>query len=259
MSNPDTGNKGDAKEIFGKRASYYTASSCHRDPEVLSRVIELASPETDWSVLDVATGTGHTAFALAPHVGSLIGIDLTPEMLNEAKKLRLEKQVRNVYFSLVDTHYLSFPDQTFHLITCRRAAHHFSDILPALNELRRVLRMGGRLVIDDRSVPESDFIDDCMNKLDRYHDPSHIRQYRPGEWKRMLNGSGFAIESIELYTKHRPISALTEGVSGERVNKIREIIERLDSSQRKTLDLREVDGEIHFNHWYVMISASKKE
>jgi ubiquinone/menaquinone biosynthesis C-methylase UbiE len=254
LNNPE----GEAKRIFGKRASFYTTSACHRDPEVLNRIVELSSPEPDWLVLDVATGTGHTAFALAPHVGSLIGTDLTPEMLGEARKLRAERTISNIEFSLADTHHLSFKDGRFHLITCRRAAHHFTDILRALNELKRVLRWGGRLVIDDRSVPEDEFVDDLMNRFDRYHDPSHVRQYRPSEWVRVLSKLGFGLESVELYTKHRPLSSLTEGVTNETVRKISDIIDRLDSSQRKKLDLREVDGEWYFNHWYVMISAIKE-
>ena len=55
----------EAKRIFGERASRYTTSAAHTDPQVLARVVELAAPQPDWLVLDVATGTGHTAFALA--------------------------------------------------------------------------------------------------------------------------------------------------------------------------------------------------
>jgi len=75
-----------AKRIFGQRASRYTTSAAHTDPQVLARVVELASPQRDWLVLDVATGTGHTAFALAGHVRAVIGIDLTVKMLEESKR-----------------------------------------------------------------------------------------------------------------------------------------------------------------------------
>jgi len=106
-----------------------------------------------------------------------------------------------------------FPAGTFHLITCRRAAHHFSQIQQALAEMGRVLRVGGRLVIDDRSVPEDDFVDACMNELDRYHDESHVREYRPSEWRRLLEGQGFKVEALEPYTKHRALTSFTEKAS----------------------------------------------
>jgi len=245
-----------AKRIFGRRASRYTTSATHTDPQILARVVELSAPRPDWSVLDVGTGTGHTAFALAPYVSSVIGIDLTPEMLAEAEKLQSQRLITNVVFRLADVHDLPFDDGAFHLVTCRRAAHHFSDIARALREMMRVLRDGGRLVIDDRSVPEDDFVDVCMNELDRYHDESHVCQYRPSEWRQMLEGLGFAVEAVEPYIKHRPLTSLTEGVSPENVQKIHEVLDRLDDDQRRALNLVEVDGQLYSNHWYVMIAAT---
>jgi ubiquinone/menaquinone biosynthesis C-methylase UbiE len=244
-----------AKRIFGQRAAWYTTSASHTDPQVLARVVELGAPQPDWLVLDIATGTGHTAFALAGHVRTVIGIDLTPEMLAESKRLGAARGISNVAFQLADVHDLPFRAETFHLITCRRAAHHFSRIGQALREMRRVLRAGGRLVIDDRSVPEDDFVDDCMNRLDRYHDESHVREYRPSEWRRLLEAHGFAVETVEGYVKHRPLTALTNGVSPENVRGIRAVLDGLTPDQRVALNLREVDGQLHLNHWYVLISG----
>jgi ubiquinone/menaquinone biosynthesis C-methylase UbiE len=219
--------------------------------------VELSAPEPEWSVLDVATGTGHTAFALAPYVASVIGMDLTPEMLLEAEKLRKDRACGNVTFHIADVHHLPFRENTFHLITCRRAAHHFSDIFRAIREMRRVLRVDGRLLIDDRSVPEDDFVDTRMNALDRFHDASHVRQYRPGEWREMLETSGFRIEAVEPYVKHRPLTALTQGVSQENVRKIHEVLDGLDEGEKRALNLKTIEGQPYLNHWYVMIVARK--
>jgi ubiquinone/menaquinone biosynthesis C-methylase UbiE len=244
-----------AKHVFGQRAAMYVTSATHADPQILARVVALAEPQPDWEALDIATGTGHTALALAPHVAWVVGIDLTPEMLREAERLRGERGVTNVDFRVGDVHHLPFVDATFHLITSRRAPHHFSDIMAALREIRRVLRPDGRLVIDDRSVPEDDFVDACMNQLDRYHDESHVRQYRPSEWRRMLQASGFAVETVEPYTQHRPLTSLTAGVSAQNVRKIQAVLDGLSPNQRQALNLAEVNGEPHLTHWYVLIAA----
>lgn len=246
-----------AQKIFGERAAAYTTSAAHTDPQVLARVIELAAPEPAWSVLDIATGTGHTAFALAPHVASVVGTDLTPEMLSEAGRLRSTRSIQNVEFCLADAHALPFADEGFELITCRRAAHHFSRVAQVLGEMKRVLRAGARLVIDDRSVPEDDFVDACMNELDRYHDESHVRQYRASTWEQMLSQAGFAVEAVEPYTKHRPLTSLTDGVSERNVRHIHEVLDCLDDHQREALNLREVGGQLYLNHWYVMLSARR--
>ena len=245
-----------AKAVFGSRAATYAAGACHTDPQVLARVVELASPKSECRALDVGTGSGHTAFALAPHVAFVVGVDLTPQMLGEARKLRKEHRARNVEFAVADAHRMPFSTRAFDLITCRRAAHHFSDIVAALAEMRRVLEKEGRIVIDDRSVPEDDFVDACMNELDRYHDESHVRQYRASEWRRMLEKSGFVVvEEAEPYVKHRPLTSLTEGVSEENVTKIREVLDRLNAPQKEALNLVKKHGELYLNHWYVMIAA----
>jgi ubiquinone/menaquinone biosynthesis C-methylase UbiE len=244
-----------ARAIFGDRAAFYTTSTTHKDPKVLARVVELAGAGPGWRALDIGTGTGHTALAIAPHVAHVVATDITPEMLAEGERLRAERGVDNVEFAIADVHHLPYPDGSFDLVTCRRAAHHFSDINLALREMARVLKVGGRLVIDDRSVPESDFVDEMMNRLDTYHDASHVRQYRPSEWRAMLAGAGFEVETLEPYTQHRPLGSLTDGVDAADVAKIHAALAGLDASQRASLNLTESDGETRINHWYMILSA----
>lgn len=246
-----------AKQIFAARAELYTTSAAHTDQEVLARLVQLAAPQPDWTALDIATGTGHTALAIAPHVAAVIGLDLTPEMLAEADRLSRARGLNNVTFREGDVHALPFPDAGFDLLTSRRAPHHFSNIKQALSEMRRVLRPGGRLVIDDRSVPEDDFVDQCMNELDWLHDESHVRQYRPSAWQTMLTEAGFTVETVEPYTKQRPLTSLTAGVSAENVRRIYARLEGLNDEQRRKLNLTTVDGELHSNHWYVLLGARK--
>jgi SAM-dependent methyltransferase len=242
--------------VFGQRAAFYTTSAVHKDKAVLDRLVELAHVQPTDRVLDVATGTGHTAFAFAPHVREVIATDVTPEMLIEGGRLKDEGGIKNVQFQLVDAHDLPFDDESFDVVTCRRAAHHFADIRRALREMCRVLRAGGRLVIDDRSVPEDDFADATLNRLDWLHDHSHVRQYRPSEWQSMMHEAGCKIEAIEPYAKHRPLAAFTHGVEPEDVAEIERIITALNEAQRAALNV-EKDSEIYLNHWYVMVVGVK--
>jgi ubiquinone/menaquinone biosynthesis C-methylase UbiE len=250
-----------ARQNFGQRAAFYATSASHTDPQVLARVLELACPDPATpvaSALDVATGTGHTAFALAARASAVIGIDLTPEMLHLARARAAELRLAHVTFQIADVLALPFTAHAFNVVTCRRAAHHFTDIKRALSEMRRVLRPGGRLVIDDRSVPEDDFVDRAMNELDTLHDESHIRQYRPNEWVRMLAGAGFTVETVEPYTRYRPLNSLTEGVSPETCARIHAIVAALTPEQRLKLNVSDVGGVTQINHWYVMLAAVRR-
>jgi ubiquinone/menaquinone biosynthesis C-methylase UbiE len=170
-----------------------------------------------------------------------------------------EGGITNVEFQLADAHDLPFEDESFDSVTCRRAAHHFVDVGQALREMRRVLRPGGRLVIDDRSVPADDFVDVTLNRLDRLHDHSHVRQYRPSEWQSVMVEAGCRIETIEPYTKHRPLSAFTHGVEPESVAEIERIVAGLNEAQRAALNVIVKDGEIYLNHWYVMSGRKSDE
>ena len=251
-----------ARAVFSARADMYVASASHVDPQVLGWLVELAQPQPGWRMLDVATGTGHTAFAFAPYVAEIVGIDLTPRMLAEAEKLAAQQGVVNVSFVEADIHELPFDDETFDdeqfdLVTCRRGAHHFSDIEEALAEMVRMLKPGGLLVLDDRSVPEDDFVDSIMNRLDWLHDESHVREYRPSELRAMLEAAGCQVLTLEPYIRHRPLSSLTERVSPQNVAQIHSILASLSPAQQQRLRLEKQAGELYSDHWYVIAVAQK--
>jgi len=253
--NDARGNQDQVRRIFSERADVYTISAAHRDPQVLSWLVDCAQPQANWRALDIATGTGHTAFALSPHVREIVALDLTPAMLDEARGLAAKRGITNVRFIVGDAQELPFDDGSFELITCRRAPHHFNDLPRALREMRRVLVPSGRLVIDDRSVPEDDWIDAIMHELDTLHDRSHVRQYRPSAWRRLLEAAGFEVESARPYVKHRPIRSLTDRVDPKDGAKIHEILGRLSTEEKAKLNLIGTGEERYSNHWYVMIAA----
>jgi ubiquinone/menaquinone biosynthesis C-methylase UbiE len=243
------------RAVFGERAATYTTSASHTAPDVLARLVEMARPDPGWLALDVATGTGHTAFALAPHVRHVVGIDLTPEMLAEGRGLQARNGLDNVSFAMADAHRLPFAADTFDLVTARRAPHHFADIRRALAEMRRVMRPGGRLVIDDRSVPEDDEVDAIMNRLDTLHDASHVREYRPSRWRAMLGEAGFRIETLEPFALLRPVSALKRDAPPADCAAIDRIMVDLTERQRCLMGVTYRDGQLHHLHYFVMIAA----
>lgn len=181
---------------FGQSAAGYTTSQVHAKGGDLSLLPQMAGLTGTETVLDVATATGHTAFALAPFAASVVGVDLTPEMLEEARR---NNPHPNVTFVAGDAEALPFPDAAFDVVTCRIAAHHFPDVARFLAEAHRVLKPGGRAVIIDNVVPEDDTLDRFINEIDKLRDPSHVRAYRISEWEAFLKDTGFAYELAHTF------------------------------------------------------------
>ena len=79
-----------AQEQFGRQAQHYTRSAGHSSGESLQVVRDWASSARYGRAVDVATGTGFTAFTIAPFADSVVASDLTPEMIAETRKLASE-------------------------------------------------------------------------------------------------------------------------------------------------------------------------
>ncbi|MGE5404034.1 MAG: class I SAM-dependent methyltransferase, partial [Candidatus Saccharibacteria bacterium] len=183
---------------FGSAAANYRSSTIHGNAEKLAQMVQLLGVQTEYVVLDVATGAGHTALALAPQVKQVTAIDITGQMLAQA---RAETEIRgldNIDFIEADVHKLPFADDVFDVVACRYAAHHFSEIQTAIDEMHRVLKPGGRLYILDCSVVGDAATKDIVNKAETLRDDSHICLYSKEEWKTMLAKAGFQVKHSEV-------------------------------------------------------------
>ncbi len=76
-------------------------------------------------MLDVATGGGHVAYTFAPHVERVWASDITQEMLDMVKKEAAKRGLANVRTTYAKAEALPFEDESFDLVTCRIAPHHF--------------------------------------------------------------------------------------------------------------------------------------
>lgn len=106
-------------------------------------------------VLDVACGTGQLAVELARRVvpgGSVIGVDAAEEMVVRATAISTRARLP-VSFQTASASGLPFPDGTFDAVTCTLAIHHLADPGHAVEEMLRVLRPNGRLLIADVQAP----------------------------------------------------------------------------------------------------------
>ena len=193
-----------AQEFFSRYASAYTISPSHRAGEDLQRLVAGLAPDGRGRLLDVATGSGHTALALAPWVEEVVGLDLTPAMGAEFMRQARTHGLPRVRFVVGAVEALPFPDGAFDWVTCRRAAHHFPHLPRALAEMRRVLAPGGRLGIVDMIAPADPEAARFLNELERIRDPSHQRALGLEEWREQMHGAGLSVISVEVVEEIQP-------------------------------------------------------
>ena len=193
-------NKTLVQEQFGKTAATYLTSTPHALGKSLERLLALTAPQKTWRALDVATGGGHVAYTFAPHVERMWATDITQEMLDMVKTEAAKRGLANLRTAHAKAEALPFEDETFDLVTCRIAPHHFESIPRFLEEARRVLKRSGTFALVDNVVPEGS-VGDYINAFERFRDPSHIRAWTVQEWRDALRAHGFAVAHEEQMGK----------------------------------------------------------
>jgi len=179
---------------FGAAADRYRVSRYHQDAPDLDAMLAAVTLRGDERLLDIGTGTGHTALAFAPRVGEAVGLDLTPAMLEQARSLAEERGVANARFEQGVAEALPYPDASFDLVTCRVCAHHFRDVGAAVGEAARVLRPGGQVLWVDSISPEDPAQDTFLNCIELLRDPSHVRNYAVSQWVALFAAAGLTAE-----------------------------------------------------------------
>ena len=167
------------RDQFSQHADYYAQSSGHAKGNTLNVLLDFADPKGTEQMLDIATGTGFTAFALAPKVAHVVATDLTPEMIEKAVELAQQQAIKKYCVFCRRCRGIAFADASLDLVTCRIAPHHFQDVRAFLSEVHRVLRTDGLFCMTDSVSPESEKLRAWQNRVERLRDNSHVYGYPP--------------------------------------------------------------------------------
>lgn len=245
------------RRAFAPVAANYLTSPFHGGAVWLEEVVELARPEPSQVVLDVATGTGHAALALAPLVARVTGLDLTPEMLEQARRLAESRGIDNVEWIVGDAHALPFPDSSFDIWMARAAPHHFDDLGGAIREAHRVLRPGGSVVIIDGSGPVE--ARDHMHQIEVLRDPTHRLMYTLEEWQAILARANLDVETARLRRMDQDFEAWIAriGFPVAQVEELAAIVESSSGPARQQLRPRRRHGRLWHSYWHALIRAVK--
>lgn len=241
---------------FGKQADAYAKGNIFVDVVHLSEVVKRSGVRKDQRVLDIATGAGFLALEFAKKADTVIGCDLTRNMLLKACEKEKTLGLQNSGFLLSDVEALPFPDESFDIVSCRFAFHHFPDPHKALLEMKRVCR--DRIVFVDGVSSED--IDKSIfhNRIEKMRDPSHVRIYALSEIEKMFNEAGANITDITHWEIPQDFEEWMKRAGTQ--EKQKRIIEQLMlqslDGDRTELQVKLEDGRLGFTYDTVILIAT---
>ena len=163
----------------------------------LSHLVEVVAPAGSDSVLEVCAGTCACGRALALGAGVVVCLDATEGMLRVGAREARAAGLANMAFVHGYAQDLPFLDGSFDVVLSRLAFHHLEDPRAAFDEMCRVLRPGGRLVlVDMEAAPEA--LRATQDRIETLRDPSHVRNLSLDEMRALFHGAGLSVARCEV-------------------------------------------------------------
>jgi SAM-dependent methyltransferase len=186
-----------------------------RRADLTARIRGFVQPTGEERALDAGTGTGALAFALAPHVAEVLGVDSEPAMLEQAR-LRAAA-FPNVTFAEGNIERLDLVAGAFDLAGCARTLHHVRRPELAIAELVRVTRLGGHVLVIDQIAPADPLVAVELDRFERARDPSHTRLLPDIDVRALLEANGLVVVRTEFHEEPRDLDRYLDlaGCEGE--------------------------------------------
>jgi len=250
-----------AQEQFARRSESYGKGHILENVEDVRAALQNICLPTRAKVLDVATGAGHTGLFLASLGHDVTLADIAQPMLDKAARTAVQ---RGLTVKTIQHLAEQFPhaDESFDLVTCRVAAHHFSYPEKFIGECARVLKPDGNFLLIDGTVaddqPESEA---WIHPVEKLRDPSHNRFLTPRTWSALCQTHGLAVIFVKIVPFKQPDLNWyfeTAATPDENRIKVLELIARAPASAKDLFQIGEEDGKIIWWWQRLTLIAAKR-
>jgi ubiquinone/menaquinone biosynthesis C-methylase UbiE len=223
---------------FARTAERIAARQDSRAARLAAEVRDFVRPRGDERALDVGTGAGALAFALAPLVREVVGIDPVPELLELARARALP----NTEFVEGDGAALPFPDASFDLAATHRTLHHVAAPDRVVAELARVTRPGGHVLVADQLAAVDPAAAAAQHEFETARDPSHTHLLTDAELRELFAVNGLSLLRERHEEERRDLAAYLDlaGADGAR---------RAEAEKIATTDARVLVASVG---WYLL-------
>ena len=188
---------------FARTAERVAARQDSRAAGLAKDVSDFVRPSGDERALDVGTGAGALALALAPCVREVVGLDPVPESLELAR----ERATPNSEFVEGDGTALPFRDGDFDLSGTHRTLHHIARPDRIVAELARVTRPGGHVLVVDQLAPDDPAEAAALHEFETVRDPSHARLLTDADLRELFAANRLALVRERQEEEPRELAA----------------------------------------------------
>jgi ubiquinone/menaquinone biosynthesis C-methylase UbiE len=201
------------RKRFSETADVIAELQDKRAAETAEHVARLLTLTGEERALDVGTGAGAFALALAPLVREVVGIDVVPELLAEARK----RAEGNVEFVEGDAEAVPFPPGSFGVVCTARTLHHVPRPEVVLAEMTRVLRPGGTMLVVDQLAPVDPLAAIELNRFEQARDQSTTRILADVDLRGLFDSNGLVLRRAETVVEERDLERYLDlaGCHGE--------------------------------------------
>lgn len=260
MEKPDKAHDSVVKNEFTRQSKAMQNARIFIDMEIINK-IKAATLRNGGKVrvLDLGCGPGIVTAAIAPEVDEVVAVDLTPEMIELARKRCSELGLTNVLFKVGQAEKIPFGDGYFDVVMTRLLLHHLLSPNIAVDEMMRVLKISGLAVVADIVSSGNSSEAELHNALEILRDPSHIRSLSEDELKKIIESTRLKIIESDSWINEREFGEWIKITNApERERPLFTVMKALaEAGVTAGINLRLDGSHIKFDHRWVLITAKK--
>ena len=189
------------QDQFNSKAEAYLTSEVHyQGPDLVhARNCVINVADKIETAVDLGCGAGHLSFVLANVIKHITAVDASAEMVKLVARESKQRGINNIDTVHAGVEALPFADHSIDLVCTRYSAHHWTQMDKAMQEIKRIIKPDGLIMIIDIEGFADPVIDTHFQTIEILRDRSHVRDYSDNEWRAFFQSINFEVTQHQTF------------------------------------------------------------